>query len=236
MKSILKNEMNGHIKCDLSIDSHQAKLGNDKDVSVIKLESNNKDVAHDLVQYIESGHKFVLDADFSPSKNTNGSYDIFVEVQRNEDLPKNIMSLVRDIEHITGIQSWKFKFHKNDSFHKMNEENLNNIIPTSPEEYDFLTDDKIDEVIEDFLQESKVNATRLGKKLTLNKIFNNHQFEIKSVNSNITKGVYKIDESSETQSKYLNSWIGGGYQVVKIDDYFKISKDNKTLTLKAKDF
>lgn len=235
MRSLLQNEMMNYVNDIVTIDSHQAKLGNDKDVSVIKLEAKNKDVAIDLVQFIESGHKFVLDADHSPSKNTNGNFDIFVEIKRDENLPQNIFKLIRDVENVTGILPWKFSFHKNPDMHKMTEENLKNIVPTNPDEYEFLTDDKLDEFINEFLNESNVNYKRKGKSLSMNKIYSKHDFQIQSVNKDIKNAVYKIDESSTSQSSYLNSWIGAGYRIIRMDDSFKISKNNKSIILKAKD-
>ena len=66
MKSIKNLEMQNHISELITIDNFQAKLGNDEDVSVIKLQTDNKEVAQDLVHFIETGNKFVLDADNSP--------------------------------------------------------------------------------------------------------------------------------------------------------------------------
>lgn len=237
MKSVLHQEMAGFVSPKISIDSFQAKLGNDEDVSVLKLESTNKDVAKDLVSFIESGFEFVLDADHSPSKNNNGSYDIFVELERNDRLPQNIVELTRDIEQVTGILPWKFNFYKNEDEHKLTIENLNNFVPTSSSEYNFLTDEKVDEDIAKFFESSNVkNVKRRGKTLTLNKNFSKHIFEVQALNSDIANSVYKIDNSSLSQSTYINSWIGAGFRVVKLDDSFKISKDDNTIILKPKDF
>lgn len=237
MKSILHHEMKDFLNPLIAVDSHQAKLGKDSEVSVLRLESTNKDVAKDLVSFIESGYKFVLDADYSPSKNKNGTYDIFVEVERNEDLPDNIVKLSRDIEQVTGILPWKFSFYKNESLHQLNVENLANQIPTNPSEYEFLTSDTVDEDIAKFFESASIKKIkREGKTLTLNKLYSKHIFEMKSMNAKVTHGTYKIDTSSESQSDYINSWLGAGFRVVKFEDAFKVSKNDKTLILKAKDF
>ena len=65
MKSIRNLEMSNHVSPEVVIDAFQAKLGRDEDVSVIQFQSDNKDVASDLVQFIESGHDYILDADYS---------------------------------------------------------------------------------------------------------------------------------------------------------------------------
>lgn len=236
MRSILHNEMKDFIIPFIAVDSHRAKLGDDSDVSVLRFESSDKDVAKDLVSFIESGYKFVLDADYSPSKNKNGLFDIFVEVQRNDDLPQNIIKLSRDIEQVTGLLPWKFSFYKNESVHKLSKENLLNQIPTNASEYDFLTSDTVDEDVSKFFESAGINKiTRNGKTLTLNKLYSKHIFEIKSMNFNNIKGTYKIDPSSESQSTYINSWLGSGFKVVKFEDAFKVSTNEQTLILKAKD-
>ena len=59
---------------------------------------------------------------------------------------------------------------------------------------------------------------------------------MKAMNTSVTGGVFKIDTSSESQSSYINSWLGAGFKVVKLDDSFKVSKNDKSIIMKAKDF
>ena len=145
MKSINHLEMQNYISEKISIDSFAAKLGKDEDVSVLKFQSNNKTVAEDLVNYIETGCNFILDADMSPAKNEQGLYNIFVEIERNEDLPKKIIEVIRDIEQVSGMLPWQFSFYKNENFYQLTDDNLNTIVPTSPSQYTLLTDDTIEE-------------------------------------------------------------------------------------------
>ena len=235
MKSIKNLEMYNHVSPEVVIDAFQAKLGRDEDVSVIQFQSDNKDVAADLVSFVESGHDYVLDADFSAAKNKQKMYNIFVELERCESLPNNIMELVRDMENVTGILPWKFKFYKNEEFHSMNETNLNSLIPTTAEQYQFLTDDTTDEDINTLFKESKVTVRRSGKNLVMSKIYNKHKFVLEAVNVSTKNGVYRIDESSTAQTQYLNNWLGGGWHIVKVDDMFKVSKDDKNIIIKAED-
>jgi|TARA_B110000977_G_scaffold196542_1_gene277095 hypothetical protein len=237
MKSIINLEMANHVSNEVVVDAFQAKLGRDEDVSVIQFQSDNKDVASDLVQFIESGHDYVLDADYSPAKNTQKRYNVFVELERNDELPSNIIKLVRDAEQVTGLLPWKFRFHKNESFYHLDEQNLQNIVPTSPEQYKFLTDDKIDDDINTVFNESKATVIRNGKRLTLKTLYNKHEFIIEGINvpSKDVNGVYRIDESSTSQSQYLNNWLGHVYKIVKVDDMFKISKEDKNIILKSEE-
>lgn len=236
MRSILKNEMKNYVLPSIQIDSHQAKLGKDEDVSVMKIECKDKSVAEDLVKFIETGYKFVLDADMSPAKDVTGVYNVFVELERNQMLPENIMNLVRDVENVTGMLPWRFKFHKSDVEHKLSMENVQAQIPTSASEYTFLTDETIDEDIEKFFESSDVvKIKREGKNLYLKKKYTSHNFMIEGYNLQNVPGVYKIDDASSSQASYVNGWLGGGFHVVKVGDLFKLNKDNNNLLLRTKE-
>ena len=236
MKSINHLEMQNYISQKISIDSFQAKLGKDEDVSVLKFQSNNKSVAEDLVNFIETGCSFILDADMSPAKNEQGLYNIFVEIERNEDLPKKIIEVIRDIEQVSGMLPWQFSFYKNESLFQLNDENLNSIVPTSASQYKLLTDDKVEEDIKEFFESAPIITKRIkGKKLTLKKAFTSHEMVVESFNKDV-KGTYKIDRESSEQASYLRHWLGGGYSVVKVDDLFKITKGTKSIVAKIKEF
>jgi|TARA_Y100000114_G_C11753958_1_gene325865 hypothetical protein len=236
MKSINHLEMQNYISEKISIDSFAAKLGKDEDVSVLKFQSNNKTVAEDLVNYIETGCNFILDADMSPAKNEQGLYNIFVEIERNEDLPKKIIEVIRDIEQVSGMLPWQFSFYKNENFYQLTDDNLNTIIPTSPSQYTLLTDDTIEEDIKQFFESASIVTKRIkGKKLILKKAFTSHEMIIESFNRDV-KGTYKIDRESSEQASYLSHWLGSTYSVVKVDDLFKITNGTKSIVAKLKEF
>ena len=83
--------------------------------------------------------------------------------------------------------------------------------------------------------ESKATVNRSGKQLVISKIYSKHQFVIEAVNLPQKNGVYRIDESSTAQTQYLNNWLGGGWHVVRVDDMFKISKEDKNILVKSED-
>ena len=236
MKSIDHLEMQNYISEVIAVDSFAAKLGKDEDVCVLKFQSNNKTVAEDLVNFIETGCDLVLDADMSPAKNDQGLYNIFVEIERNDDLPKKIIEVIRDVEQVSGMLPWQFKFYKNENLYALNDENINTIVPTSPSQYKLLTDDKIEEDIKAFFESASVVTKRVkGKKLILKKAFTSHEMIIESFNKDV-KGTYKIDRESSEQASYLNHWLGGGYSVVKVDDLFKITKGTNSIVARLKEF
>ena len=44
------------------IDSYQSKMGSDKDIVVLSFSVKNEGAAKDLVNFVEAGYQFVLDA------------------------------------------------------------------------------------------------------------------------------------------------------------------------------
>ena len=146
------------------------------------------------------------------------------------------MGMIRDVENITGMLPWRFKFHKSDAEHKLTQENVQTQVPVSASEYKFLTDENVDEDIKKFFESSTVKRVyRSGKRLTLHKKYVHHNFMIEGVNVPSVSGVYRIDENSTSQSSYISGWLGGSYQVVKVGDIFKLSKNDTNVLLKAKE-
>jgi hypothetical protein len=75
------------------IDSYASKMGEDKEIVVLSFTVNSKEPADDLVNFVENGYDFVLDADTSPGELSDGKYKVFVEIERNRHITKQILNL-----------------------------------------------------------------------------------------------------------------------------------------------
>lgn len=64
------------------VDTYRSKMGEDQDVCVISFHVKDRAPANDLMEFIEKGYSFVLDADVSSGENSRGEYHVFVEVSR----------------------------------------------------------------------------------------------------------------------------------------------------------
>lgn len=122
---------------ELHIDEFKSKLGDDSDVVVVSFKVDGKDPAQDLVNFIEKGYDWVVDSDLSSGEMDDGDYIVFVECDRNPDVPKNIMSMLNDIMHLTGqaTDKWRVRYYKSQDDHELTEESLKSIIPLTPEAY-----------------------------------------------------------------------------------------------------
>lgn len=148
----------------IHIDEFKSKIGNDEDICVLSLKIKDKSAANDLVNFIEKGYDWVLDADTSTGEFDDGDYIVFVETERNKDIPKNIINFIEDLINLTHnkISDWKVWYYKDKSDYVLSLENLENIIPLSPAEYNSHFKIKKDSTNEDI--------ERLNRRLELNSL------------------------------------------------------------------
>ncbi len=117
------------------VDSYASKMGEDKDIVVISFTVNDRNPAEDLVEFVENGYDFVLDADISPGELNDGKYKVFVEIERNKRIHEQILELLNGVGNLTELQDFKFRYYK--SFHSLDatRENLDETIPKNKEDY-----------------------------------------------------------------------------------------------------
>lgn len=123
---------------ELHVDEFKSKLGDDCDVIVLSFKLDTKEPANDLVSFIEKGYDWVIDADISSGEMDDGSYIVFVEMDRNEQSPDNILALMSDIMNLTKqeLSDWRVRYYKSHTERDLSLESLQELIPTSPEAYE----------------------------------------------------------------------------------------------------
>ncbi len=122
---------------ELHIDEFKSKLGDDEDVIVLSFKVDSKEPAINLVSFIEKGYSWVVDADLSSGEMDDGSYIVYVEIDRNEEAPKNIIDLVEDILNLTDqkLSDWRVRYHKARKERELSLEALTELVPSTPEKY-----------------------------------------------------------------------------------------------------
>jgi hypothetical protein len=123
---------------ELHIDEFKSKLGDDQDVIVLSFKVDAKEPAADLVSFIEKGYTWVLDADVSSGEMDDGSYIVFVELDRSKTAPDDIMSLMEDLTGLTEqeLDDWRVRYYKARKETTLSLEALHDLIPLSPEAYE----------------------------------------------------------------------------------------------------
>lgn len=137
-ESLEVGDLKGAISLTVHVDEFKSKMGEDRDIIVFSFKVIDKAPAEDLVNYIEKGYDWVLDADQSSGAMSNGDYVVFVEVQRSRKFPKQLVELLEDMTNLTesSVEDWKFMYHKGDTYHPVTIENLIEYVPLSADEYE----------------------------------------------------------------------------------------------------
>ena len=140
----------GLVEKTVQVDRFKSKIGRDEDVVVMNFLVNGKEPAHDLMGFIERGYDFVIDADTSPGENTDGQYEVFVEMDRNKDIYENIVKIITEVCNLTENKTddWSFTYRGNfKDVTQLTAESLADKIPSSPEVYlERYSDDEINKI------------------------------------------------------------------------------------------
>lgn len=143
-ESLEHGDMQRVLSPTLHIDEFKSKMGEDSEICVFSFKVMGKQPAEDLSNFIEKGYTWVLDAETSSGEMSDGDYVVFVEVERNRNLPERIIELIEDILNLTKqpIQEWKFSYHKQNEYLPLNIENLHNTVPINSRDYKDRFEDK----------------------------------------------------------------------------------------------
>lgn len=135
--SLRFDDLKDLVSREIHIDEYKSKMGNDQDVVVISFKVAYKDPAWELSNFIEKGYDWVLDSDLSSGEMEDGSYLVFVEVERRPSFSANLMKLLKDMEGITGIKhtAYEYQYRKDSNLKPVTEDNIKASVPLSPREY-----------------------------------------------------------------------------------------------------
>lgn len=209
------------------VDSYQSKMGDDEDIVVVSFTVEDTNAAKDLVDFIEKGYDFVLDADSTPGEIDNGRYKVFVEMERNRNVSRNIMELLDGVGKISERETFKFRYHKKFRSFDATEFNLAENIPTDTSSYiEAISESRIDNYKSFFNKSYLENSELLGDTLYIKKAYADPvAFKLKNfdttsvVNESIKQ---KINMNDYAEILFLTKYIG---------DYNITKFGHKTLTL-----
>ena len=123
---------------ELHIDEYKSKLGEDKDVAVISFKVRGKDPANDVVNFLEKGYDWVIDADVSSGEMADGDYIVFIEIERTPELGSRIMRMLDDMQNVVDVtvDDWRVRYYQDHKEYPLDQDILDRVIPNTPEEYD----------------------------------------------------------------------------------------------------
>ena len=220
------------------VDSFRSKMGEDQDVCVVSFKVRDRSPAKDLMEFIEKGYDFVLDADVSSGEDNKGEYSVFVEISRSPRLAEQIQELTYGVKKLTGLDELKFKYYKQSHVHEATSNNLKDRIPSSVNEYmNFVNKNKTEDV-KRFFSKTLMDDLKLdGSVITITKPFGAKvQLEIVkdgdtgSILEGMTDG-YSVDQAASSEVFWLTKVLGD-YTINKIGDTFVFNNGDRSMLLK----
>jgi len=235
--SLQHNDLKDLVDNILEIDGYKSKMGADKDIVTVAFATKTKESAEDLASFIERGYTFVLDADATPGEQADGTYKVFVEIERDKAVGEQIMELANGIENLTGMDNIKFRYYKEFRSKPLTLEDLEDTIPLESDLYGINQKGMIESVdnYTNFFNKSMVeNVTMWGDMLTIKKIWAD-PIAFKFVDFGPTqKTLDSITESFNingfSEIIFLSKYIGD-YNITKYGSKLTFENNGQTLVL-----
>ena len=220
------------------VDSFRSKMGEDRDVCVISFKVRDRNPAKDLMEFIEKGYPFVLDADVSAGEDNSGEYSVFVEISRTPKLAEQIKDLTYGVKKLTGLEELNFKYYKESSILEATEDNFKEVIPSTARDYDgFMTKIQTESVKSFFSKTLMDNLTLDGNIITIHKPFAN-KIQLEIVRDDTpeavlegTEGAVSMDDKATSEIFWLTKVLGD-YGINKIGENFIFNNGNRSMLLK----
>lgn len=220
----------------MEIDSYKSKMGSDEDIITLSFSVKTKEAADDLETFLEKGYEFVLDADATSGETSDGTYKVFVEIEREKDAPTHILEIANGIKNLCNIDNLKFRYYKNWRSLSVDEKNLSEMIPIKPEDYGIKVNESNLENYKNFFNKSFLESVdMIDDVLTVKKPwadpirfrfvnFGDAEDTITSINEGFNANDF-------AEIIFLTKYIGD-YNITKYGDKLTFENKDKVVVLK----
>jgi len=219
------------------VDSFASKMGADKDIVTLSFSVKTKESADDLMNFFEAGYEFVLDADSTNGEQSDGTYKVFVEMDRDSNVSENIMELVNGLQQLTDSQEFKFRYYKNFRSKDVSQESLEELVPNDPSKYGIKIEETRIENYKEFFTKSYLdsidlieNKLRICKKFADPLAFEYIDFGNATEIHESIEGKFDLMESYP-EILFLTKYIGD-YNISKYGDKLVFENQGKALVVK----
>lgn len=236
-EGLRSKDLKDYVSDLFTVDQYRSKMGEDRDIVVLGFRVNEKHPAADLMEFMERGYNFILDADMSAGEEHDGKYQVFVEIERSEEFPEQLESLLRGVGQLTDIREWRYRYQKSKNSVEYKKETIKEHIPLTPQEYEQkVLEFKSTDVKEFFDQGSVEVELDEDNNLTFKKPYSGDvtaKFvsigDYEDVKYTVPGGI-SLDESSQGQVLFLNKFLGN-YDINKIGNKFLIRNKDKAVVI-----
>ena len=239
-ESLKANDLRHFVKKVFEIDSFKSKIGDDRDVVVLSFTVDHEDPAKDLENFIEMGYEFVLDADVSPGEMDDGTYKVFVELERGRHVASEIVQIINGIEKLTGEDKMRFRYFKSFRSQDATEENLASAVPTDGDAYEVATQRAKLDNFQEFFSNSYADELKLidesisfkriyGETVTFDIITSGTRQEVYET----IKGPILLESKDMAEVMFLSKYIGN-YNITKVGNAFIFENSGWAVALERK--
>jgi hypothetical protein len=210
-------------------------MGEDKNIVTLSFSVKDRAPADDLVKFLEGGYSFILDSDVTSGEQADGTYKVFVELERDNKSNDNIMEIVDGIKKLSEIEKFRFRYYKNFRSHNISIESLNEFVPTDPDNYGIKVNESNLDNYKNFFSKSYVDDIVMTESiLTIKKSYAD-PLHFKFIDFGPTvKTLNSIKESFNTQDFseiiFLSKYVGD-YNITKYGNKLTFENSGSTLVL-----
>jgi hypothetical protein len=233
---LIAGDLNDLVLPVFEIDSFKSKMGDDKDIVVCSFSCMSEAPAKDLMNFFEKGYPYVLDADVTSGEQTDGTYKVFVEIERHKDVPTQVLEMLDGVGKLANIDKFKFRYYKSFKSQDAQMENISATVPLDKSAYEIKVNENNMDNYKNFFNKSYLDSIDLKEnKIKFSKIwadtltYNVVDFGKSSdIETTITE---KYDVNSFAEIIFLTKYIGD-YNISKYGDNLLIENNGYTVVLK----
>lgn len=217
------------------IDSYKSKMGSDEEIITLSFSAKTKESADDLTSFIERGYEFVLDADATPGEQSDGTYKVFVELERSADAPSQIQEMIDGIKKLADVDSFRFRYYKNWKSYPVSDQSLAETLPLDSSAYNMKVNESNLENYKNFFNKSFIESVDMWDDvLCIKKAYANPLY-FKFVDfGNTNETIQAINESFNindfAEIIFLSKYIGD-YNITKYGNKLTFENKGKTLVV-----
>jgi hypothetical protein len=237
IESLREKDLKNLVKNIFEIDNYKSKIGDDRETVVLTFTVDSRDPAKDLESFLEMGYEFILDSEATTGELDDGKYRVFAELERSKHVPEQIMEMLDGLSKLTGIDDFRFRYHKEFKSQEATLENLKKAIPLDGDSYDTAIQTEGLNNFSKFFSSSYVDDIKLlSETITLKRIHKDPitlkivDFGSKEEMHKQTKGPIMLEGNGMAETIYLTKYIGN-YNINKVGTKFILEKDGYALIL-----
>lgn len=236
-EGLRNGDLENYVNEVFTVDRYRSKMGEDSDIVVLGFRVLEKNPAMDLMEFIEKGYDFILDADMSAGEEHDGQYQVFVEIERTPDLQKQLKELLGGVGQLCKCNEWRFRYQTSPSSIEFSETSINEHIPMTPDAYKSKVVEIKNNDVKEFFDQGSANVELdENNMLTFTRPYaGDIQAKFIAIGKydlvkNVVPGKLSLDEASQSQMFFLSKYIGN-YEINKIGNKFLIRNGDSAVII-----